>query len=143
MVKVELGLSTMIGLLRLLAGTRGAVVSLTDTERQALKDNLISAVVSELEGIGVVSSEPAVPVRLKHPGPPAPPEGIPNRIQLTVEESSFIYSLLGYHVAGASSVNMSLTQSIMGKVWKSVPPKFMLNYSKLPTAHNKHCIFLA
>lgn len=140
MVKVELGLSTMIGLLQMLTASRGAVESgLSDTERQTLKDNLISAVVSELEGIGVVSAKPAWPPLQ----PPALREGIPNWIQLTLEESSFIYSLLGYHVAGASSVNMALTQSIMGKVWKSAPPKFKLSYAKLPTAHNKHCIFLA
>lgn len=142
MVKVELGLSTMIGLLRMLAASREAGESgLSGTERQTLKDNLISAVVSELEGIGVVPVKPPTP--MWPPQPATTPAGIPNRIQLTVEESSFIYSLLGYHVIGARSGNMSLTQSIMGKVWKSVPPQIMLNYTKLPTAHNKHCIFLA
>lgn len=141
MVKVELGLSTMIGLLRMLAASRGAVEGLSDTERQTLKDNLISAVVSELEGIGVVSAKPGP----KRPEAPPIPVCIPERIQLTMEEASFIYSLLGYHVAGApplnASANMSRVQSVMAKLYQSVPHN-RLSYTQLPTAHNKHTIFL-
>ena len=137
MAKLEMDLSAILGVLNLLAATSSP---LNAVERRTLKDTLISAVVSELESIDVLV-KPNSPMRpLQHPTTPA---GIPDRIQLTVEESSFIYSLLGYHVAGDSSVNMALVQSIMGKVWKSVPPQIMLNYTKLPTAHNKHCIFLA
>lgn len=137
MVKVELGLSTMIGLLRMLAASRGTVEGLSDTERQTLKDNLISAVVSELEGIGVVSAKPDP----KRPEAPPIPVCIPERIQLTMEEASCIYSLLGYHVAGGNSANMSRVQSVMAKLYQSVPHN-RLSYTQLPTAHNKHTIFL-
>lgn len=136
MVKVELGLSTMIGLLRMLAASRGTVGGLSDTERQTLKDNLISAVVSELEGIGVASSAPA-PKRPEAPQPVC----IPGRIQLTIEETSFIYSLLGYHVGGGYCANMSRVHSVIAKLNQSVPHN-RLSYTQLPTAHNKHTIFL-